>query len=105
MSPLGSQGAKMFDRFTRTGTARREADALVRRQQSIRYSALYRKAWNTKDSEGHLLNGMQKFDAAVLAPVGGKIRKFHDGGRGHVPEAVLDELEMKVDAFVANGGA
>jgi hypothetical protein len=94
----------MFERFMRGSTEQREADATVRRHQSIRYSALYRKAWNTKDSEGHLLNGMQQFDAVVLAPVGGKIRKFHDDGRGHVPEAVLDELEMKVDAFVANGG-
>jgi len=94
----------MFDRFMRGGTAQREADALVRRQQSMRYSALYRKAWNTKDSEGHLLNGMQQFDTAVLSPVGGRIRKFHDEGRGHVPETVLDDLETRVDAFVANGG-
>jgi hypothetical protein len=47
---------------------------------------------------------MQEFDSVVLSPIGGKIRKFHDGGRGHVPEADLDELETKVDAFVANGG-
>jgi hypothetical protein len=94
----------MFDRFMRGSAAQREADALVRRQQSIRFSALYRKAWNTKDGEGHLLSGMQQFDTAVLSPVSGKIRKYHDEGRGHVPEAVLDELETKVDAFVANGG-
>jgi hypothetical protein len=94
----------MFERFMRTSAAQREADETVRRQQSIRYVALYRKAWNTKGSDGHLLNGMQEFDSVVLSPIGGKIRKFHDGGRGHVPEADLDELETKVDAFVANGG-
>ena len=94
----------MLERFMRTSAARREADETVRRQQSIRFVALYHKAWNTKDSDGHLLNGMQEFDSVVLSPIGGKIRKFHDGGRGHVPEADLDELEVKVDAFVANGG-
>jgi hypothetical protein len=94
----------MLERFTRTSAARREADETVRRRQSIRFVALYKKAWNTKDSDGHLLNGMQEFDSVVLSPVGGKIRKFHDGGRGHLPDALLDELEVKVDAFVANGG-
>jgi hypothetical protein len=47
---------------------------------------------------------MQEFDSVVLSPIGGKIRKFHDEGRGHVAEADLDALEVKVDAFVANGG-
>jgi hypothetical protein len=94
----------MFERLMRTSPASREADETVRRRQSIRFVALYRKAWNTKDGDGHLLNGMQEFDSVVLSPVGGKIRKFHDGGRGHVPDSVLDELETKVDAFVANGG-
>ena len=94
----------MFERLMRPSAAQRQADEAVRRQQSIRYAALYRKAWNTKDSDGHLLSGMQQFDTAVLSPVSGKIRKYHDEGRGHVPEAVLDELETKVDAFVANGG-
>jgi hypothetical protein len=94
----------MFEGLTRARTARREADATLRRQQSIRYAALYRKTWNTKDVAGHLLNGVQGFDTAVLGPVGIKIRKFHEEGRGHVPEAVMDELETKVDAFVANGG-
>jgi hypothetical protein len=94
----------MFEGLMRGRTARREADATLRLQQSIRYTALYRKAWNTKDDEGHPLNGVQRFDSDVLGPVGVKIRKVHDEGRGHVPAAVLDELEIKVDAFVANGG-
>jgi hypothetical protein len=94
----------MFDRLMKGRTVRREADATLRRQQSARFAALYRKAWSTKDSEGHPLKGVQQFDTAVLSPVGGQMRKFHDEGRGHVPDAVLDELEIKVDAFVANGG-
>jgi hypothetical protein len=94
----------MFDRFMSQRAGRREADATLRRQQSIRFAALYRKVWNTKDGEGHLLNGVQTFDATVLSPVGGKIRKFHDEGRGHVPEEELDQLQVKVEAFVANGG-
>ena len=94
----------MFERFMRNNAAQWDADDTVGRQQSSRFVALYRMAWNTKDSDGHLLNGMQEFDSVVLSPIGGKIRKFHDGGRGHVPEADLDELETKVDAFVANGG-
>jgi hypothetical protein len=93
----------MFERFMRERTGRREAEATLRRQQSMRYAALYRKVWSTKDSEGHLLNGVQQFDTAVLSPVGGKIRKFHDEGRGHVPAAALDELEVRVNAFVSKG--
>jgi hypothetical protein len=94
----------MFDRLISQRAGRREADATLRRQQSIRFAALYRKVWNTKDSDGHLLNGVQTFDSTVLSPIGGKIRKFHDEGRGHVPEADLDQLQLRVDAFVANGG-
>jgi hypothetical protein len=93
----------MLDRFMRARTGRREADAALRRQQSVRYAALYRKAWGTKDSEGHPLKGVQQFDTTVLSPVGGRMRKYHDEGRGHVPDADLDELEIQVDAFVARG--
>jgi len=94
----------MFDRFMPGRTARREQDAALRRRQSVRYAALYRKAWSTKDSDGHPLKGVQQFDTAVLSPVGGRMRKFHDEGRGHVPDADLDELEVQVEAFVAKGG-
>jgi len=94
----------MFERFMSERTGRREAEATLRRQQSMRYAALYRKVWSTKDSEGHLLSGVQQFDTTVLSPVGGKIRKFHDEGRGHVLPAALDELEVRVNAFVSKGG-
>ena len=65
----------MFERFMRRSAGQREADATLRRHQSIRYAALYRKTWGTKDGDGHLLNGVQQFDTAVLSPVGGKIKE------------------------------
>jgi hypothetical protein len=82
----------------------REEEATIRRRQSVRFAALYRKTWATKDSDGRLVSGVQQFDAAVLTPIGNKIRKYHDEGRGHVADIELDELQTKVDAFVANGG-
>lgn len=94
----------MFDRIMRGRAGQREEEATIRRRQSVRFAALYRKTWGTKDSDGRLLSGVQQFDAAVLSPVGNKIRKFHDEGRGHVADGELDQLQTKVDAFVANGG-